>query len=98
MLIEILFIVSAIQLIIYLFLETNKIGFLKILILIAVLLVYYMVLPPYFFPEISEDGINCAMPALGIILAFAFYGTIAGISSHLTWLIISVIKKDDFKK
>ncbi|MCK8482259.1 hypothetical protein [Psychroserpens algicola] len=55
-------------------------------ILIVILIGYYFVFPSFFLPEPNEDGINCGLPILGIILASWFFGTFAGITTHIVWL------------
>ncbi|MCB0633426.1 MAG: hypothetical protein R2824_02995 [Saprospiraceae bacterium] len=57
----------------------------RILILLSVLIHYFFILPPWFFPESDTEGINCGMPALGITLAFWIVGGAMAIIVHLAY-------------
>ncbi|CAL2103654.1 conserved hypothetical protein [Tenacibaculum sp. 190130A14a] len=63
----------------------------ELLILLTFLVCYFLVIPRFFYPDPRPDGINCAMPTLGITLAFWIFGTIAGFLTHAIWIIIKRI-------
>lgn len=85
--------ISFVRLLLYYFIEKYSLKFPKPILLVLVLIGYYFVFPQYFMPEPKGDGINCGMPAMGILLGFWVFGTIAGIATHIIWIIKSQKKK-----
>ncbi|WP_299715176.1 hypothetical protein [uncultured Tenacibaculum sp.] len=78
--------ISIVQFGLYYLIKKYRIRFPKLIILLTLLLCYFFVFPEFFYPKQEVNEIDCGMPTLGIILAFWFFGTIAGIATHVIWV------------
>lgn len=90
--------ISLVQLALYYISHRMNWKFPDFLILVLFLLFYYAILPRFFYPEPSPDGINCGMPILGITMAFWVLGTIAGVLTHFLWKLILKFIKTEYNK
>jgi len=79
--------VSFIQILLYYAIKKYNLKFPKTILLILVLIGYYFVFPQYFMPEPRVDVINCGMPTMAVLLSFWVFGTIAGLVTHIVWMI-----------
>ena len=95
MILKLMILVSLCQIILYIITDRLKIKYLKIIILFSILFAYFFVLPKYFYPEPSPDGVNCGMPILGVNIAFWVFGTFIAFLSHLVYYYVVKKKNDD---
>lgn len=80
-------VISIIQLTLY-YLKRKFIDKIPDLIIPTLMIICcFFVFPRFFYPEPRTDGINCAMPILGITLGFWFFGTISTAATHLIWVL-----------
>ncbi len=79
---------SLLQLALYFLSYRMKWKFPDFLILVIFLVLYYVALPQFFYPEPRPSGVNCGMPVLAITMAFWIIGTIAAVLTHFLWKLI----------
>ena len=82
-------ILTLIQLAIYVLLDDRGIGLPKGLILTLLLVCYFFILPPMFYPEFRPGEVRCGNPALGITLVFWVFGGTAAVGAHTLYLAIN---------
>lgn len=87
------------QVSLYLLMDRFKIRLGKAFIVVAVLILYFFVLPPCFYPESDPDpdAINCGMPLLGINLAFWIIGGGGALFAHFIYYLISYLRRKKAK-
>ncbi len=86
-----LFIVFVVQWSIYQFLDRNRFSFRKWMVLAVLLMGHLFIFPKLFYLGYDSNNINCAMPILGIHLAFYIFGIPMTLLVHLIYYLI--IKK-----
>jgi len=80
--------ISLLQVGLYAILDRTRFKKLKGLVLILLLAGHFFVFPEMFYPNLGPGAV-CAMPIIGIILAFWILGGIITIATHVTYLIVT---------
>lgn len=83
--------ISIVQILCYLVIDSFKIRNGKNLLLTAILLGHFFLFPHYFSPEYDTDRVNCAMPILGITLGFWVLGGGLAVVTHFIYYLIRKI-------
>ncbi len=78
--------ISVVQVGLYVVLDRTKFKNLKGLVLILLLTGHIFVFPKMFYPKLGPDA-GCAMPIVGVILAFWVLGLLFTTVTHVIYLI-----------
>jgi hypothetical protein len=62
------------QIILYLISDTLKIKFGRLFLFLALLVSYFFIIPPYFYPEPDPNEANCGTPIVAITFGFWILG------------------------
>lgn len=60
------------------------------ILLLVFLICYIFIFPQFFYPEPRANGINCGLPVFAVTFTFWVFGTIAGLTTHIIWELISL--------
>lgn len=97
MILTFIIIVAICQIIIYLFIDKIQLERGKNLTFLLILIGHLFIFPQFYFPDLDESDIGCAMPLLGITLAFWVVGGGTTIMIHLIYHIIEKVIAWRFK-
>ena len=85
--------VSILQYALYFFNAKSHTKIPGFIITVLFLIGHFYVFPQLFFPDRSPAGINCGMPALGIMLAFWVFGTVAILITYTSFKLTTRVKQ-----
>jgi hypothetical protein len=77
--------VSVLQVVAYYIIDKKNIKFGRLIVLGIILIGNVFVFPPFFYPQMDPNGVNCGMPILGITLAFWIFGGLGSIVIHFVY-------------
>jgi len=88
MILKVIILISICQVLLYLISDKLGLKHGRKLLLLIILIGYFFILPPFFYPEPNPNGNNCGMPTVGVTLAFWVIG--GGMASvlHLVYYLI----------
>ncbi|MCA0237586.1 MAG: hypothetical protein LCH81_14510 [Bacteroidetes bacterium] len=89
MILYVIGILTLAQLAIYTLLDDYKVGLPKSVILMLLLVCYFFILPPLFYPKHVPGKIRCGNPAMGITMAFWVFGGAAALGAHTLYQAIN---------
>ncbi|WP_353482223.1 hypothetical protein [Haliscomenobacter sp.] len=99
MILQIILLISFIQALLYLFAAALRFKPARYFILVAVLIVYFFILPQYFYPEPKPNRVNCGLPILAINMGFWIFGSLAATFTHfLTPIEMWKISRDSMEE
>lgn len=81
--IQAIVLVSLIHGLINLIAYSFEMKWIRYITLVWVLIAYFFILPPYFYPQINPARAKCGMPIFAINMGFWFFGTCAAIFTHI---------------
>lgn len=70
MIINVIIVISIIQIMLYIIVGWKTIKYARTIILFLVLTGHFVFLPRIFYPKIVSASVNCGMPVVGVILPF----------------------------